>query len=47
MRIEERVRWRAQEESPILWGSDQDIENRVWALMSLFDQFQVLTRFPV
>ena len=40
MKIEERARWRAQEESLILFkeeslilssGSDQAIENRVWA----------------
>ena len=35
MKIEERVRWRAQEELLILKGLDQAIENRVWASVTL------------
>ncbi len=35
MKVEERARWRAEEESLILWGADQAVENRVWALVCI------------
>jgi hypothetical protein len=35
MKVEERVRWRVQEEPLILYDSDQVVENRVWASMGL------------
>ena len=35
MKVEERARWHAQEESLILEASDQSVENSVWSSVGL------------